>query len=142
MNSHTLAVVLRCAAVLQLGIALLNLFLIPLLHWRPDLDRMPLLLREVFQVHAWFISVTLVIFGSITWRFAEELAVRADPVGQWLAVGIGSFWAIRAVLQVTYYSSIHWRGRLDRTAAHVLLLIIYSGFVAIYLLAGLPGGKS
>jgi len=141
MNSHTLALVLRFAALLQLGIALLNLCLVRLLHWRSDLDRMPLLLREVFQVHAWFISITLVIFGSITWRFADELALKANSVGQWLAVGIGSFWAIRAVLQVTYYSSFHWRGRFDRTAAHVLLLVIYSGFAAVYLLAGLHGGK-
>jgi hypothetical protein len=98
---------------------------------------MPLLLREVFRVHAWFISVTLTIFAVMTWRFATEMAGRANSVGQWLAAGIGGFWAIRAVLQVSYYSSSHWRGFFARTLVHVLLLILYGGFAGVYLWAAL-----
>ena len=107
-----LPLLLQLAAAMQLGIALLNLFLVRLLKWKEDLARMPLLLREVFQVHAWFISITLGIFGVMTLRFAGELAGGTNPVCQWLAAGIGSFWAIRTVLQLTYYSSSHWRGQL------------------------------
>jgi len=130
-----LLVLLKIVAVLQLGIAVLNLFLVPLLKWQSDLERMPLLLREVFRVHAWFISVTLTIFAVMTWRFASETAGGANSMCQWLASGIGSFWAIRAVLQVTYYSASHWRGIFDRTLAHVLLLILYGGFAMVYLWA-------
>src|SRR5947199_6951603 len=115
---------LQIIAVAQMAIAVLNLFLVPLLKWREDLARMPLLLREVFQIHAWFISITLTIFAAITWRFAFEMAARASPLGAWLAAGIGFFWAIRAVLQITYYSSSHWRGNLGRTVAHIALLLI------------------
>src|ERR1043166_4923971 len=102
MNTSALVPVFQAAAVLQLGIALLNLFLVRLLNWKEDVARMPLLLREVFQVHAWFISITLAIFGVITWRFAIEMASGTNTVCQWLAAGIGIFWLIRAVLQVTY----------------------------------------
>jgi hypothetical protein len=128
-----LPTLLQFAAALQLAIAVLNLFLVPLLNWREDLARMPLLLREVFQVHAWFISITLAIFVAITWRFASEMAGGANPVCQWLAAGIGAFWAIRAVLQMAYYSSTHWRGQSGRTLAHIGLLIVYGGFAAVYL---------
>src|SRR6185369_14152637 len=107
MKSPALFMFLQAAAALQLGVALLNLFLVPLLKWKEDLARAPLLLREVFQVHAWFISVTLTIFGLITWRFAAELATHANAIGGWLAAGIGIFWAIRTVLQVMYYSGSH-----------------------------------
>ena len=123
----------RC--LLQLGVALLNLFLVPLLKWKEDLARAPLLLREVFHVHAWFISVTLALFALITWRFAAELAAHANAIAVWLAAGIGFFWAIRTILQVTYYSSTHWRGQFGRTAIHVLLLFLYGGMTAIYLWA-------
>jgi hypothetical protein len=126
-----LCILLRTVAVLQLGVALLNLFLVPLLKWREDLRRAPLLLREVFQVHAWFISVTLAIFGMITWRFAAELQINA--IGHWLAGGIGIFWAIRTVLQMTYYSSSHWRGQTGRTIIHIVLLFVYGGMAAVYL---------
>jgi len=102
---------LKAIALLQLGVALLNLFLVRLFNWRADLLRAPLLLREVFQVHAWFISITLTVFATMTWRFAKEFAGRTDPMCQWLAAGIGIFWAIRTVLQGAYYSSSHWRGQ-------------------------------
>jgi hypothetical protein len=135
MKSVPLFILLHAAAALQLGVALLNLFLVPLLKWKEDLARTPLLLREVFHVHAWFISLTLTIFGLMTWRFAGELAARATALGGWLAAGIGIFWAIRAILQVAYYSSSHWRGQFGRTAIHIVLLFMYGGLAAIYLWA-------
>src|SRR5262245_46963641 len=115
MSATSLSIFLRTAAALQLAVALLNLFLIPLLKWKEELSRAPLLLREVFQVHAWFISITLTIFGLLTWRFATDLAAHTNAIGAWLAAGIGIFWEIRTILQVTYYSSSHWRGQFGRT---------------------------
>ena len=135
MNSliPPLLLLLQIAAAAQLAIAALNLFLVRLLKWESDLQRMPLLLREVFQVHAWFISITLAIFAAMTWRFAAEMAGGADPVCRWLAAGIGIFWATRAVLQVAYYSSSHWRGLPVRTLLHIGMLIVYGGFAVLYL---------
>src|SRR2546423_13153650 len=130
MNTISVSILLHIAATLQLGVAVLNLFLVPLLKWKEDLARAPLLLREVFQVHAWFISVTLAIFGVLTWRFAAEITLHTHPIGQWLAGAIGIFWAIRTVLQVVYYSSTHWRGQISRTAIHVTLLFMYGGLAA------------
>src|SRR5258707_15818839 len=132
MNSP-LPILLSLAAALQLAIAALNLSLVPLFHWRQDLARMPLLLREVFRVHAWFISVTLAIFAVMTWRFAGQMATHTDPAAQWLAAGIGMFWAIRTFLQVAYYSSSHWRGKPARTVAHFALLLGYGGVLFFFL---------
>ena len=124
---------LRLAAAAQLGIALLNLALPRIMRWREDLNHLPLLIREVFHVHTWFISVTLTIFAVMTWRFAAEMTTNA--VCRWLAAGIGFFWTLRTMLQVGYYSSSHWRGRPGRTAIHVLLLLIYGGFAFVYMAA-------
>src|SRR5438094_9970082 len=110
---------LQIAGASQLGIALLNLFLARILGWKAYLERAPLLLREVFHVHAWFISITLTIFAVLTWRFADEFAAGANPVSRWLAAGVGMFWGIRAALQVVYYSASHWRGRPGRRALPV-----------------------
>jgi len=133
MNALQLSLLLQIAAALQLAIATLNLFLVPLLNWKENLARAPLLLREVFHVHAWFISAILAIFAAMTWRFAADLAAHSSPIAQWLAACIGLFWAIRAVLQVTYYSSSHWRGQPTRTMAHICLLLLYGGFAGLYL---------
>lgn len=133
MNASTVAIMLQSAAALQLGVALLNLFLVPLLKWKYALSQAPLLLREVFHVHAWFISISLTIFGLLTWRFARDLAVHTNALGGWLAAGIGIFWAIRTILQVTYYSSSHWRGQSGRTVIHIVLLFLYGGMATVYL---------
>src|SRR5262245_8061995 len=127
-----LIIVLQSAAALQLCIAALNLFLVPLLKWREELARMPLLLREVFHVHAWFISITLGIFAALTWRFASELVAGGNPVCCWLAGGKGIFWGIPTVLHAHYYSIIRWRRQTGRTFVHAGLLVLYGGFAAAY----------
>ena len=137
----TLVSLLRIAAAAQLAIALLNLLLVRLLDWKADLDRMPLLLREVFHVHSWFISITLAIFGVTTLRLADAMAASSNEACRWLTAGIGIFWAIRTVLQVTYYSGSHWRGKPVRTAMHVALLTTYGGLALIYSLSAFGNGS-
>ena len=137
ITSIDLRLLLVVAALGQFTIAILNLFLERLLRWKEDIARMPLLIREVFQVHSWFISATLAIFAVLTLRFAPQMASGADALASWLAASIGMFWAVRAVMQVTYYSSSHWRGRMDRTIIHIILLLAYGGMAAAYLIAGL-----
>lgn len=126
---------LLAAAAGQVVIAVLNLFLARMMHWQEDLRRIPLLIREVFHVHSWFVSATLAIFGVLTWRFAREMASGLNPLATWLAAAIGLFWAARTVLQVAYYSSSHWRGKRGRTAIHGCLLLAYGGLAATYLFA-------
>ncbi len=137
--TDNLELFLRVAALAQLGVVFLNLFLIRIMNWRPDLNAMPLLLREVFQIHLYFISITLAIFGALTWRFARELAAAAQPLCVWLAIGIGVFWAIRSVMQWSHYSTVHWRGDRVRTVIHWMLFVGYGTFAAVYFSAASRG---
>ena len=134
-----MTLVLYTAAAVQVAVSVLNLFLVKLLHWETELQRAPLLLREVFQVHAWFISITLAIFGALTWRFASEFAHHDNPLACWLAAGIALFWSVRLVLQVFYYSSSHWRGQRGRALVHIALLLLYGGLACVYFWAAFGG---
>jgi hypothetical protein len=126
---------LRAAALAQIAVAILNLSLIRIMKWKPDLERMPLLVREVFRIHCYFISITLAIFGVITWRFAGDIASAANPIGIWLAVGIGLFWLIRSAMQMLHYSPSHWRGDTARTVIHFLLFFGYGALATVYFAA-------
>jgi hypothetical protein len=130
-----LDLLLRAAALAQLGIAGLNLVLVRIMNWKPELDRAPLLIREVFRVHCIFISITLTIFGILTWHFAPEMAAAVDPLGVWLAAAIGGFWGIRSVMQWLYYSPSHWHGNAGRTLIHFVLFFGYAAFAAVYFAA-------
>ena len=133
---------LRIAAAVQLGIAVLNLFLIRIMNWEPDLARAPLLIREVFYIHVYFISSTLTIFGVLTWRFAHELATAATPLAVWLGLGIAIFWGARSIMQWLHYSPAHWRGNPTRTAIHWALFLGYGAISVTYALAALGGFRS
>ena len=124
---------LRAAALTQFAVAILNLFLIRIMKWEPDLDRAPLLIREVFRIHVVFISITLAIFAVLTWRFAHEIASAASPLAIWFAVAIGLFWLARSAMQWLHYSASHWRGDALRTVIHWALFLGYGAMGTVYL---------
>jgi hypothetical protein len=128
-------VFLRAAAIAQLTIAILNLFLIRIMKWKPELDRAPLLIREVFRIHVFFISITLAIFAVLTWQFASDIATAANPLAIWLAVAIGVFWLVRSIMQWSHYSASHWRGDALRTVIHWMLFLGYGAIAGVYLTA-------
>jgi hypothetical protein len=132
---NNLELLLRLAALAQLGVAILNLFLIRIMNWERDLGSAPLLIREVFQIHTYFISITLAIFGTLTWRFAGEIARAAHPICVWLAIGIGFFWSVRSLMQWSHYSASHWRGDRLRTVIHWTLFLGYGALGLVYLIA-------
>jgi hypothetical protein len=126
---------LRAVALAQFAVAILNLFLIRIMKWKPDLERAPLLIREVFRIHVVFISVTLSIFGALTWRFAYEIARAASPLAIWLAVAIGLFWLVRSTMQWLHYSASHWHGSSLRTSIHWALFLGYGAMAVVYFAA-------
>jgi hypothetical protein len=132
-NLISLELALRAAALAQLTVAILNLFLVRIMKWKPDLDRAPLLIREVFRIHVYFISITLAIFAALTWRFAHELAGATTPLAIWLAGAIGFFWLVRSVMQWSHYSGSHWHGDSLRTLIHWALFLGYGAMAAAYL---------
>ncbi len=136
-NPEILEKLLILAAIGQLTVAILNLRLEKILGWGPAIAAMPDLVREVFVVHKWFVSITLVIFGVLTIRFAPEFAGAGNEIARWLAAGIAVFWAIRTGIQWFYYGANHWRGKARETLVHWTLTLVYGGWTVIYLLAAI-----
>jgi hypothetical protein len=131
MNFTLEHALLGCAGF-QIVVATANLTLKRILRWQPDFDRMPLLLRQVFHVHSWYISVTLTLFAVLTARFAAEMARGENEPLRWLAGAIAIFWTLRVGLQLGYYSTSHWRGIPTRTAIHVASLVGFGAMATCY----------
>ncbi len=126
---------LRIVAAAQLALAALSLCLPRILKWKPDIDRMSPLVRDVFEIHSWFIALTLVIWAVLTWKFAAEMAHSPTLMSRWLCSAIGIFWGVRCVLQWTHYDSAHWRGNPSRTVIHWTLFFGYAAWTTVYFLA-------
>ena len=130
--------ILIAAAIGQLAIAVINLQLVRLLGWEDDLSKVSVLVREVFHVHKWFISIILVIFAVMTLRFSSELAGGSE-MGRWLAGCIGGFWATRTWMQWGFYSASHRKETCGRNAVHWILTICYGGAAVAYLAGAFLG---
>ena len=132
MNDTTLTLLLRAAAAGHFGIAVLSTQLPRLLHWQEDIARMSLLVREVFRIHSFFITFIMVMFGTLTWKFAPVLAAGGNEIAVWLAGGLALFWGIRTVFQWTFYSRSHWKGKRRETAAHWTFTFVYGVWTLLY----------
>jgi hypothetical protein len=130
-----LVILLKLAGCGQIMLAVLNLFLERLLGWKSAIAAMPLLIREVFQIHGWFISITCAMFGVITFRFAPAMATYEHEMMRWFAGGVGTFWGIRCIMQWTHYSAVHWKGILRETLIHWFLFLVYGAWAGLYFLA-------
>jgi hypothetical protein len=126
---------LRIVSVAQLSLVIANLFIARILNFKPDIDRMSLLVREVFIIHSWFITITLAIWTVLTWRFAHEMAHAPTELSRWLCWAMAAFWGIRCVAQWLHYSPTHWRGIPSRTFLHWLFFLGYGAWTVVYALA-------
>ena len=98
-------IALRVGAVAHFVLVGLNLGLARWLNWKPEIERMSPLVREVFQIHSIFLMLVLTIWGVLTWRFAEEMILAPTEMSRWLGGALMVFWGLRTVMQWTHYSA-------------------------------------
>jgi len=71
--------------------------------------------------------------GVLCLASAAELSRR-------VALGMGTFWLARLLIQFFGYSATLWRGKRFETIIHVLLSLLYAYLSGVFLLAGLLPG--
>ncbi len=92
------------AGLVQVAIALANLFLPAKLKYRENLSRVAPIIRQIFVVHFIYIVGVVLLFAAVTFGFAGEL-VSGHGLGRFLAAAIAVFWLFRAPVQLLYYDS-------------------------------------
>lgn len=109
---------LRLVGVLMAGLVVLNLFVPGRFHWREELSRVSLLNRQIFEVHAIFLVLTLGLISALLLTSADALLERTR-LARALLIGLTIFWGLRLVAQWFYYSPAVWRGNRFHTAMHI-----------------------
>src|SRR5262245_31465909 len=116
------AVVLRQLQIVGVLLALLavvNLALPRWLSWRDDLASLSLLNRQIFRVHALFITLIVALFSALLLTCGPEL-LEPTRLSRAVLIGLTSFWGARLLVQWFYYSPALWRGNPVNTAVHYL----------------------
>jgi hypothetical protein len=112
------------AGFVQLAIALANFTLPRKLKYRENLSQVAPIVRQIFVVHSGYIVGIVVLFATLTFGFAPELA-GGRGLGRFLAASMAVFWACRVPLQIFYYDpELRRRNRAGDVAITVALLFL------------------
>jgi hypothetical protein len=116
------------AGFVQIAIASANLFIPKKLNYQENLSRVAPIIRQIFVVHSVYIVGVVLLFATVTFGFAAELA-SGRGLGRFLATAMATFWLFRAPVQLLYYdASLRRTNRLGDvafTSAAVFLAMTY-----------------
>ncbi|MGN6727315.1 MAG: hypothetical protein ACTHLZ_15450 [Tepidisphaeraceae bacterium] len=130
---------LECLVRIGSGIMLmlvpLNLFDVPRrFAWNEEMERLSLLNRQIFWVHAWYLCLVLGMLGLLALLLARPL-LEPTPLARAITGGLTIFWLLRLVLQWFYYSPQIRRGNQFYTAVHYVFTVMWLLLTAIFALA-------
>jgi hypothetical protein len=122
---------LRIVGVLLLALVALNVYVPRRFNWREELERLSLLNRQIFQVHAAFICVILVMFALLSLFYPREL-LEPTPLARAVLAGLAGFWILRLLTQWFVYDRRLWRGRRFETTVHLVFSGVWTYFAATF----------
>jgi len=117
MTSDLLLFHLRAVGVFLAALAVLNLFVPKHLGWHDELNRLSLVNRQIFEVHAVFIVLVLAMFAVVLLASGDAL-LQPSRLSRILLGSLTIFWSVRLGVQWFYYSPAIWRGDRFRTTVH------------------------
>ena len=119
---------LWAAGFVQLAIFAANFYVPWKLQYRKGIAGAPLIIRQIFYVHAAYVTGVVLLFGVMSFAFAPELASGAG-LGRFWAAAICVFWTCRVPLQAFYYDAALRRnnrwGDIAMMTALVFLSVTY-----------------
>lgn len=126
-----LDVQMKMAGALLVALGLAHSLFGRFFKWEKELAQLSLLTRQIFQVHCFFISFSLVLMGACTLFYTNAL-LRSGRLSRVVLTGFVLFWLIRLAFQLFVYDSAIWRGHRFYTFMHVVSSLFWTYVVVIY----------
>ena len=128
MNIH---VHLKVVGWLLLGLGFAHSFFYWLFDWGRELAHLSLLTRQIFLVHCFFISLSVMLMGVCTLWYTDVL-LASGILSRVVLAGFLVFWSIRWAFQLWIYDPAIWRGRRFYTAMHAAFSVLWTYVVCVY----------
>lgn len=131
-----LVTLIRLAGLLHLVLVGVNLVAPRRLGYADGLAAAPLIVRQVFAVHAAYIVLVLAGFGLACLLYPHELA-GGRGLGGFVSLFLAAFWIPRPLVQVLYYDrDLRRRHRV----ADLAFLLLFGYLAAVFAAAALAVG--
>jgi alginate O-acetyltransferase complex protein AlgI len=101
------------------------------LGWKQDIPKLTRFNQKVFWVYGFYILLSIVSFGVLTWRLHDEILAGALSA-RWLAGFIAVFWTVRVLIDIFWYDHRDWPAGNTLLAGHALVTSLFCGMAAVY----------
>ncbi|MHA3772522.1 hypothetical protein ACXR0O_13385 [Verrucomicrobiota bacterium sgz303538] len=126
-----LPLLLKISGGFLIGLSLLHATFPKRFDWSTELGQLSLINRQIFQVHCFFIALTVGLMGVLCFGFTDTL-LAPSGLGSVVAAGLTVFWACRLFAQFFVYDSALWRGHRFNTVIHILFSILWTFFTGVF----------
>jgi hypothetical protein len=138
MNTSLLAVLLKVAGFLHLGLLCAGAMMPSAVDLRAHLTRLPVFIRRLFWVYYAFIGLSLVSFGLITFAFASTLA-EGGALARGLCLFLAAFWTLRLIAAVFIFDLRPYLTNIYRRVGYQATNVVFAYLPVIYLVAAWKG---
>jgi hypothetical protein len=87
--------------------------------------------RQIFQVHAVFLTLTLALFSALLLTCGPAL-LEGTRLSRAVLTGLTIFWGLRMVMQWLFYSPSLWKGNPFNTAMHYVFSVVWVYVTAVF----------
>jgi hypothetical protein len=129
-----LALLLRLAGVLHVGLMCAGLQMPRVVRMRFHLATMPPFIRQLFWVYYSFIALCLVAFSIITIVFADTLA-GGGPLARALCLFFAAFWTLRLIAAHFVFDMRPYLTTSYRRVGYHVLNVVFAYLPVVYTLA-------
>lgn len=129
-----LAILLRIAGTLHLGLMCAGLLMPRIVRMRSHLAPLPQFIRQLFWVYYSFIALCLLSFSVITIAFAETLAGGGD-LARALCTFFAAFWTLRLIAATFVFDMRPYLTSSYRRLGYHALNLVFAYLPVVYTLA-------
>ena len=115
----------------MIALALIHSIFPKYFNWKEELSSLSLINRQMMIVHTFFIALMVLLIGILCWTSAPQLV--ETQLGKKISLGLGIFWSIRFVFQISIYSPKLWRGKTFETIVHIIFSVFWIYMSVIFL---------
>ena len=134
-----LALALRIAGVLHLGLMCAGLLMPRVVGMRRHLAPLPPFIRRLFWVYYTFIALSLTAFSAITIVFADTLAAGGG-LARALCAFFAVFWTVRLVAAAFVFDMRPYLTTMPRRVGYQALNIVFAYLPIVYAIAAVRRG--
>jgi hypothetical protein len=138
MNTSTLALLLRFAGILHLGLLCAGLMMPGVVGLRGHLATLPIFIRRLFWVYYAFIGLCLMSFGLLTFTLAGTLA-EGGTLARALCAFLVVFWTLRLIAATFVFDLGPYLTNTYRRVGYHGINLVFIYLPVVYLLAAWKG---